>query len=116
MAIRHRAGEAAAARPFRRMVRARLRRLLAGGAVLAYPTSPTVAPLLTAPPSEQQATRERTIGVTAFTGVAGLCELSMPVAAVEGAPVGLSLVAAPGRDRALLALGERFAQEFGLER
>ena len=108
-------GEAAAARPFRRTVRARLRRLLAGGAVLAYPTSPTVAPLLTAPASEQQATRERTLGVTAFAGLAGLCELTMPVATVEGAPVGLSLVAAPGRDRALLALAERFARGFGLE-
>jgi hypothetical protein len=28
---------------------------------------------------------------------------------VDGAPVGLSLVAAPGRDRALLALAERVA-------
>lgn len=105
----------AAARPFRRMVQGRLRRVLAGGGVLAYPTSPTVAPLLTAPASEQQATRERTICVTAFAGLAGLCEVSVPAATVDGAPVGLSLVAAPGRDRALLHLAERFSAALGLE-
>jgi amidase len=55
--------------------------------------------------------RERTMGVTAIAGLAGLCELSIPAAKVDGVPVGLSLVAAPGRDRALLTLGERVAAE-----
>jgi amidase len=59
----------------------------------------------------QQAIRERTLGVTAIAGLAGLCEVSIPGGLVDGAPVGLSLVAAPGRDRALLALAERVAGE-----
>ncbi|WP_376100573.1 hypothetical protein ACE7GA_14155 [Roseomonas sp. CCTCC AB2023176] len=46
--------------------------------------------------------------------MAGLPELSMPAATADGAPVGLSLVAAPGRDRALLALAERLAARLGL--
>lgn len=105
---------AAAARRFRDAFRTRLRALLSGGAVLAYPTSPIPAPKLDIGLEAQGAVRERTIGVTAFAGLAGLCEVTLPAARVEGAPVGLSLVAAPGRDRALLALAERVAGELGL--
>lgn len=102
---------AAASRAFRDAFRARLRALLAGGAVLVYPTSPLPAPKLDTPPAAQQAVRERTLGVTAIAGMGGLCEVTIPAARTEGAPVGLSLVAAPGRDRALLALAERVAAE-----
>jgi amidase len=86
-----------------------VRALLAGGAVLAYPTSPVPAPRLDTPPAGQQAVRERTMGVTAIAVFGGLCEVSIPAASADGAPVGLSLVAAPGRDRALLALAEEVA-------
>ncbi len=107
-------GKAAAGRAFRRGFQGRMRALLAGGAVLAYPTSPVPAPRLGASQAEQNATRERTMGVTAIAGLAGLPEVSLPVGRAEGAPVGLSLVAAAGRDRALLALAERLATELGL--
>ena len=93
-----------AGRRFRQTLQARVRPLLAGGAVLVYPTSPCPAPLLSSGPDEQLALRERTIGVTAIAGFCGLPELSIPGASLDGAPLGLSLVAAPGRDRALLAL------------
>jgi amidase len=102
--------EAASGWTLRRALQARLRALLAGGAVLVFPTSPCAAPLLTASLAEQQEVREATMGVTAIAGLAGLPEVSLPAAtvpvggAVARAPVGLSLVAAPGRDRALLAL------------
>ena len=101
--------KAAAGRAFRRHFQARMAALLAGGAVLVYPTSPGPAPLLAAPQAEQNAVRERTMGVTAIAGLAGLCEVSLPVAKAGGAPVGLSLVAAAGRDRALLALAAEAA-------
>ncbi|MBE9604695.1 amidase [Acetobacteraceae bacterium H6797] len=108
------AEKAAAGRAFRKQWQARMRSLLAGGAVMAYPTSPVVAPLLTASESELQAVRERTMGVTAIAGMGGLCEVSIPVAQTEGAPIGLSLVAGPGRDRQLLALAEQVAGILGL--
>jgi len=104
------AADGTAARAFRRAMQARLRPLLAGGAVLVYPTSPCPAPLLTSTPETQQAVREATLGVTAIAGMAGLCEVSLPAAKVGGAPVGLSLVAAPGRDRALLAFAQTAAK------
>lgn len=104
---------AAAARAFRRDFKRRMGALLAGGAVMAYPTSPMPAPRLTASQAEQNAVRENTMRVTAIAGLGSLCEVSLPMGRVEGAPVGLSLVAAPGRDRALLALATRLAAELG---
>ena len=99
---------------FRKRFAVRVRSMLAGGAVLAFPTSPFPAPLLTASSAEQNAVRERSMGVTALAGLGGLCEVTIPAGRVEGAPVGLSLVAAPGRDRALLNLAVRLAAEIGL--
>lgn len=106
--------KAAAGRAFRRVLQARLWPLLAGGAVMVYPTAPAPAPLLSAGQAEQNAVRERTMGVTAIAGLCGLPEVSIPAGRVGGAPVGLSLVAGPGRDRALLALAERVATQAGL--
>ena len=106
--------KAAAGRAFRRAFAARARALLAGGAVLAFPTAPGPAPLLTATQAEQNAVRESTMGVTAMSGLAGLCEVTLPAGRVEGAPVGFSLLAAPGRDRAALALAAALAKEAGL--
>jgi amidase len=106
--------KAAAGRAFRRHFAVRLRALLAGGAVLAYPTSPTVAPRLGLSLEAQTAVREATMGVTAIAGLAGLPEVTLPFARVEGAPVGLSLAAAPGRDRALLALAAHVAEAGGV--
>jgi len=106
--------KAAAGRAFRMVFQARMRALLAGGAVLAYPTSPVAAPRLGIPLPEQDAVRVRTMGVTAIAGLAGLCEVTLPTGQADGAPVGLSLVAAAGSDRALLALAEALAAGLGL--
>lgn len=101
------ASEVAQARRFRRALQARVRPLLAGGALLAYPTSPCPAPPLLSTPAEQDEVRARTVAVTAIAGLCGLPELTLPAATVDGAPVGMSLVAAPGRDRALLDLARQ---------
>ncbi len=106
---------AADGRAFRATWQARVRPLLAGGAVLVYPTSPCQAPLLTSSRSEQEAVREATIGVTALAGLAGLPEVTLPIACVQGGPVGLSLVAAAGRDRALLRFATRVAELLRLD-
>jgi amidase len=101
-------------RHVRAVAGARIRALLGGGGVLVFPTSPVPAPLLSASTEEVMAIREQTIGVTSISGFAGAPEVTLPVARVDGAPVGLSLVAAPGRDRALLAFAEAAAQALGL--
>ncbi len=105
---------AAPGRAFRRLLQARIRPLLAGGAILVYPTSPCPAPLLTAPPAEQEAVRQATVGVTAIASLCGLPEVSLPAATVRGAPIGLSFVAAAGRDTGLLAFVREAAGALGL--
>jgi amidase len=105
---------AAPGRAFRRVLQARIRPLLSGGAVMVYPTSPCVAPLLSAGRDEQDRVRQATVGVTAIAGFCGLPEVTLPAARVNGCPVGLSLVAGPGHDRALLALACDAAAVLGL--
>lgn len=105
---------AAPGRAFRRVLQARIRPLLSGGAVMVYPTSPCVAPLLTAGRDEQDAVRQATVGVTAIAGFCGLPEVTLPAGRMRGAPVGLSLVAGLGQDRALLALACDAAAVLGL--
>ncbi len=100
---------AAAGRAYRRALSGRVRGLLAGGGVLAFPTSPVPAPLLSASDAELEQVRERTVGISGLTALCGLCEVTLPVAVVRGTPVGLSLAAAPGADRALLAFATRAA-------
>jgi len=106
--------DAVAGQAVRRRMQARLRPLLAGGAVLVYPTSPCPAPLLAASPAEQQRVREATLCVTAIAGLAGLPEVTLPAGTVEGVPVGLSLVGGAGADRALLGIAKRAAGVLGL--
>jgi len=105
---------AAPGRAFRRVLQARICPLLSAGAVMVYPTSPCAAPLLTAGLDEQGRVRQATVGVTAIAGFCGLPEVTLPAARVRGAPVGLSLVAGPGHDRALLALACDAAAVLGL--
>ncbi|HEY1935099.1 MAG TPA: amidase [Acetobacteraceae bacterium] len=108
-------GVAAPGRAFRRVLQTRVRPLLAGGAVFVYPTSPCAAPLLSASMAEQDVVRQATIGVTAIAGFCGLPEVTLPVGTTAaGAPVGLSLVAGHGHDRALLALACDAAAVLGL--
>ena len=105
---------ARSARVARQDFRARMHGLLATGGVLVFPTSPCVAPLLTADAAELGRVRLQTQRVTAIAGLAGLPEISLPLARVDGLPVGLSLVAASGRDLGLLELADSLCQALGL--
>ena len=80
--------------------RARLRDLI-GDRVLVLPSSSSVAPLLG---QGLQAVRDATMRLTCVAGLAGAPAVSLPLATRAGLPCGVSLVAAPGRDRALLDL------------
>jgi amidase len=88
----------------RRSFTARMHTILAGGAILVMPTSPCPAPLLTDDQPSLDAIRTRTLRAGILSAFAGLPELTIPVATIDGAPVGLSFIAGPGRDLALLEL------------
>jgi amidase len=83
--------------------------LLSGGAVLCFPTSPVPAPKRDATLATLGEVRMRTMAMTCLAGLAELPQLSMPAGSVGGAPVGLSLIAARGGDKTLLALARAIA-------
>jgi amidase len=81
--------------------------LLQGNAVLALPTTPGGAPLIDTPVPALEAWRNRALGLLCIAGHAGLPQINLPLARVDGRPVGLSLVAARGNDLLLLDLACR---------
>jgi amidase len=82
----------------------RLSRLLADNAVLVMPTAPGIAPLRGSPPEAMNAFRARCIGLLSAAGHARLPQVSLPLATLDGCPLGISLLAAPGNDLMLLEL------------
>lgn len=103
------AEQAATARAVRETVRARMEDLLDPATVMVLPTSPGPAPLRDADEPTLDAFRARALQLLCPAGLAGLPQLSMPAGRVEGAPVGLGLVGAPGTDRGLIAVARRLA-------
>ena len=93
----------------REEARARLRHLLPLGTILAMPTTPFPAPRRGLPLSELGFLRERISCLTSHGGLAGMPQVNLPGATVEGAPVGLSILAARGHDETLLAVARAFA-------
>jgi amidase len=69
------------------------------GTALAIPAAPGPAFTIGDAPN-----REAIVRLTCIAGLAGAPGLAVPAGTVEGLPVGLQLVAAPGSDEALLAL------------
>lgn len=73
--------------------------------VLALPSVPTVPPALGPDlPARLHDLREATLQLTCLAPIAGLPAVSIPLTTAAGLPCGICLVAAPGRDRDLLAL------------
>ncbi|QQM31622.1 amidase [Martelella lutilitoris] len=96
------------ARAKREAFRAHLARVLQPGTIMVYPTSPGPAPLLTAGNDIVETFRNRALAMLAIAGHGGLPQLSIPIAASQGSPLGLSLVAAPGSDLLLIETAKRF--------
>lgn len=82
-------------------------RNLVGERVLVLPATSSVAPRIGA---GLQAVRDATMRLTCLAGLGGLPAVSIPITTADGLPCGVCLVAAPGRDRDLLALTTVLAQ------
>lgn len=98
----------------RRRIVAGLLALLAERAVLLLPATHDVAPPLGTAPEALDAYGECTLALTSLASLAGAPQVSIPACTVDGAPVGLSLVGAPGSDRMLLAYAQAAAARLGL--
>jgi amidase len=101
--------QVAAATAYREQFKAHLAQLMQPGGVLLLPTMPDIAPLRAAPESSLEDYRNRAIRLLCPAGLAGVPQLSLPLATREGAPFGLSLLGPAGSDRALVTLAERLA-------
>lgn len=89
-------------------LRSAINAALLPGTVLCFPTTPTVAPCKGALSTLESVMDfyDRTMAITALSGVAGLPELSAPLMTVDGCPVGLSLAAGHSQDEALLSIAQ----------
>ena len=99
------AAEAEAARDVRARIVDRLHWMVKPGTVLALPTTPTLPPERDIPDGASFAEfRTLTLQSTCLAGHAGLPQLSIPAGEAAGCPAGLSFIAWPGGDEALLDL------------
>jgi amidase len=92
-----------------------LRRSLGPRDLLCMPTAPKIAPLKDAASLDRNSVYYHfTAAFNAIAGVGRLPQVTMPLATVSGAPIGLSLLGAYGEDAFLLdiacEIGERFAR------
>jgi amidase len=98
--------EIPAAKAKREEIALRMDRLLADGAVLMLPTLPGIAPLCNSPPAATEDLRARAMGLLCIAGLARLPQVTLPLASLDGCPLGLSLVARRGADTMLLAIAK----------
>ncbi|HEV7815204.1 MAG TPA: amidase [Janthinobacterium sp.] len=82
--------------------RRRLAAMLTPGSLLCLPSAPGIAPALNAPLDAMELFRGKAMRLLCIAGLAGAPQVSLPVAALNGNPLGLSLMMSPGADRALL--------------
>jgi amidase len=94
----------AAARGFQAERRAELLTLLSDGAILCLPTAPFPAPPVGQPRSTMWAQRNAISTLTTISATAGAPQVTLPLGAVDGLPVGLSILARPGADDVVLGL------------
>ncbi|SDY18762.1 amidase [Evansella caseinilytica] len=95
----------------REEIKEQLTALLREGGLLVIPTAPGIAPKQRSSKAEMDKRRARTMQLTCIAGLGGLPQVTMPAAAVDDVPVGLSLIAAPGQDLALLQWVNEYWQE-----
>ncbi|KAL3161478.1 hypothetical protein ABBQ32_010359 [Trebouxia sp. C0010 RCD-2024] len=102
--------EIQAARKKRQKISVHLENLLGSDGVLMLPTAPGPAPFLRTPPAELDLFRSRLLSLTCIAGLGGLPQVSLPIAKVNGCPVGLSLISPKGSDERLLQVTEKLMQ------
>ncbi|MEZ5840457.1 MAG: amidase [Hyphomicrobiales bacterium] len=91
----------------RKEVRDRIGALIGSDGVIVLPTVPGIAPLLTTPAPALEGFRTRALELLCVAGLCGLPQLTLPLAEVDGAPLGISLIGPAWSDRSLIELGRR---------
>ncbi len=95
------------AHTFRARFTVQLTQLLGNDGVLVMPTMPDIAPLRASPEASLQTYRDAAIKMLCISGLSGFPQISLPLAAREGAPLGISLLGPAGSDRSLISMAEQ---------
>ena len=104
--------DVAACKNKHRAIKARIYDLIGEGDVLCLPSSPRVAPLKNTPTNDIEIRfRHQAMCLLCIAGLAGLPQISLPLATIDGLPLGLSLVGRPGADTQLLALSQTLMRD-----
>jgi amidase len=82
----------------------RMAEMLGERTVLALPSAPGIALLRNSAPKALDDLRARALPILCIAGLARLPQVSLPLAQLDGCPLGLSLIAARGNDTLLLEL------------
>jgi len=96
--------ERARAASVRDMARTRMKKLLPPGTILCQPTTPFPAPLCGQALSVLDPLRERITRLCCHGGLTGVPQVVIPGSAVDGLPIGLSIIGASGSDATLVAV------------
>jgi amidase len=92
----------------------RLNQFLGPHDLLCIPTTPALAPRKGDPPrrsSSGSGYYPRTLSLTSVAGIGRLPQLSLPIAEVDGVPIGLSLLARHGQDAFLLEMAKTIEEQ-----
>jgi len=92
-------------------VSTRMDEVFAGGGFVCLPTAVVPAPLRGLPASAKKDVQGRLSRLTCIAGTTGRPQLSMPLAEVNGLPVGISIMGDHGSDEELIGFARRVEAE-----
>jgi amidase len=90
-----------------------MERLLGQDGILCIPTAPAIALPLNAGGEELEEFRRNALALLCIAGLAGLPQVSLPLASFEGCPMGISLLGPRHSDARLLQLSCSIGPEAG---
>jgi len=88
----------------RRDITRALEELIGEDGVLVIPTVPSCAPLKSESKDTLQAFREQALRLLCLSGLSGLPQITLPLAEVYGAPLGVSMIGPRGSDKRLIKI------------
>lgn len=92
-------------------IRRRLIDLLGDDGLIVLPTAPGPAPLRNTTGEKLEDWRGKTLQLCCIAGLGGLPQVTLPWARIGGLPIGLSVIAGPGRDVPLLQWVRHIARD-----
>ena len=91
-------------------LREELSRLIGKNGVMLIPTTPTIAPVLNLSSEEVEQNRMKMMQLACIASLTGLPQVTLPLAEMNGCPIGISFIAKHHQDKALLRWAQQLYQ------